>query len=72
MGNEKGDLHIFEHELGHTYGLDDYYDWSPPGQPRFIMKAGSAMYITEFDAWMLRDWWRHLKPIILGGGGKKT
>jgi hypothetical protein len=20
------------------------------------------MKITEFDKWMLRDWWRHLKP----------
>jgi hypothetical protein len=25
------------------------------------MMAGSAMEITEFDAWMLRDWWRKLK-----------
>jgi hypothetical protein len=52
---------IFLHELGHTYGLDDFYDWDPtPGQG-FIMKAGSASQITEFDRWMFRDWWRHLK-----------
>jgi hypothetical protein len=52
---------IFLHELGHTYGLDDFYDWDPtPGQG-FIMKAGSASQITEFDMWMFRDWWRHLK-----------
>ena len=25
------------------------------------MKAGSASQITEFDKWMMRDWWRHLK-----------
>lgn len=25
------------------------------------MKAGTADGITEFDAWMFRDWWRHLK-----------
>jgi hypothetical protein len=25
------------------------------------MKAGSATQITEFDKWMLRDFWRHLK-----------
>ena len=25
------------------------------------MKAGSATRITDFDKWMLRDWWRHLK-----------
>jgi hypothetical protein len=54
-------VHILLHEMGHTYGLDDFYDWDPlPGQG-FIMKAGSATEITEFDAWMLRDWWRHLK-----------
>jgi hypothetical protein len=54
-------IHIFLHELGHTYGLDDFYDWDPlPGQG-FIMKAGSASTITEFDKWMFRDWWRHLK-----------
>lgn len=52
---------IFLHELGHTYGLDDFYDWTPTGQCCFIMKAGSSSLITEFDAWMFRDWWRHLK-----------
>ncbi|WP_435233215.1 cellulose-binding domain-containing protein [Micromonospora aurantiaca (nom. illeg.)] len=54
-------IHILLHEIGHTYGLDDFYDWDPlPGQG-FVMKAGSAASITDFDAWMLRDWWRHLK-----------
>lgn len=27
----------------------------------FIMKAGSATEITEFDQWMLRDFWHHIK-----------
>jgi hypothetical protein len=53
-------IHIFLHEVGHTFGLDDFYDWSPD-VGGFLMKAGSAAQITEFDAWMLRDWWRHLK-----------
>ncbi|MFC6016802.1 cellulose-binding protein [Plantactinospora solaniradicis] len=52
---------ILLHEIGHTYGLDDFYDWTPTGQCCFIMKAGSASSITEFDRWMFRDWWRHLK-----------
>lgn len=25
------------------------------------MNAGSATRITDFDKWMLRDFWRHLK-----------
>jgi hypothetical protein len=54
-------IHIYLHELGHTFGLDDFYDWTPTGQCCFIMKAGSSSTITEFDEWMLRDWWRHLK-----------
>ena len=52
---------IYLHELGHTFGLDDFYDWTPTGQCCFIMNAGSSATITEFDEWMLRDWWRHLK-----------
>lgn len=54
-------VHILLHEMGHTFGLDDFYDWTPTGQCCFLMKAGSATQITTFDAWMLRDWWRHLK-----------
>ncbi|MDX3690269.1 hypothetical protein PV726_08015 [Streptomyces europaeiscabiei] len=26
-----------------------------------VMKAGSATQITEFDKWMFRDFWRHMK-----------
>ncbi|KAJ4316161.1 hypothetical protein N0V94_005579 [Neodidymelliopsis sp. IMI 364377] len=54
-------IHIFLHEVGHTFALDDFYDWTPSGVTNFIMLAGSAMEITEFDAWMARDWWRNLK-----------
>ena len=54
-------IHILLHEIGHTFGLDDFYDWTPTGVGGFLMKAGSAAQITEFDKWMLRDFWRHLK-----------
>ncbi|MDM8086148.1 hypothetical protein QUV83_15350 [Cellulomonas cellasea] len=56
------DVTILQHEIGHTFGLDDFYDWTPTGQNSFVMLAGSSPRITQFDAWMLRDWWRHLKP----------
>jgi hypothetical protein len=54
--------------MGHTFALDDFYDWLPPaakGDSNFVMKSGSAFEVTEFDAWMLRDWWRHLAPVLL-------
>ncbi|KAF2634794.1 hypothetical protein P280DRAFT_462991 [Massarina eburnea CBS 473.64] len=54
-------IHILLHELGHTFALDDFYDWTPTGVTNFIMLSGSSMEITEFDAWMARDWWRNLK-----------
>jgi hypothetical protein len=52
---------ILLHEIGHSFGLDDFYDWTPTGVCCFIMKAGTSGSITEFDRWMFRDWWRHLK-----------
>ncbi|GAA3814854.1 cellulose-binding domain-containing protein [Cellulomonas soli] len=55
------DVTILLHEIGHTFGLDDFYDWTPTGQTSFIMQAGSSQSITPFDTWMLRDWWRHLR-----------
>ncbi|KAE8355452.1 hypothetical protein BDV28DRAFT_42730 [Aspergillus coremiiformis] len=58
---DAGDIHILLHEMGHTFALDDFYDWTPTGQKNFIMLAGSASKITPFDSWMVRDWWRHLK-----------
>jgi hypothetical protein len=53
-------IHILLHEMGHTFGLDDFYDWTPTGVSNFIMLAGSATEITEFDGWMLRNWWYEL------------
>ncbi|KAK1705932.1 uncharacterized protein BDZ83DRAFT_685606, partial [Colletotrichum acutatum] len=53
-------VHILLHEMGHTFGLDDFYDWEPTGQSKFIMLAGSAMEVTDFDGWMYRNWWYEL------------
>jgi len=54
-------IHILLHEMGHSWGLNDFYDFDPLPAEGFVMKAGSATTITEFDKWMLRDFWRHLK-----------
>ncbi|KAL0936823.1 cellulose-binding family II [Colletotrichum truncatum] len=53
-------IHILLHEMGHTFGLDDYVDWTPTGESKFIMLAGASMEITDFDGWMYRNWWYEL------------
>lgn len=30
----------------------DFYDWTPSGVGGFIMQAGSATQITDFDGWV--------------------
>ncbi|RSL94444.1 hypothetical protein CEP52_012634 [Fusarium oligoseptatum] len=52
--------HILLHEMGHTFSLDDFYDWTPTGITNFIMLAGSSTEITDFDGWMFRNWWYEL------------
>ncbi|KAI8685176.1 CBM1 domain-containing protein [Fusarium keratoplasticum] len=52
--------HILLHEMGHTFALDDFYDWTPTGVTNFVMLAGSSTTITDFDGWMLRNWWYEL------------
>ena len=32
-------IHIVLHEIGHTFALDDFYDWIPSGVTNFIMLA---------------------------------
>lgn len=59
LGNDN--VHILLHEMGHSFGLDDFYDWTPTDVDGFLMKAGTAAEITEFDKWMFRDFWRHMK-----------
>ncbi|CAJ0542371.1 Ff.00g000440.m01.CDS01 [Fusarium sp. VM40] len=61
MNNLDSDnIHILLHEMGHTFALDDFYDWTPTGITKFIMLAGASMEITDFDGWMLRNWWYYL------------
>lgn len=63
--------HVFVHEIGHGFGLTDFYgengtnDGPPPnGFPddgTSIMMAVSSANVTPFDAWMLRYIWSQLK-----------
>ncbi|KAJ4264248.1 hypothetical protein NW762_005442 [Fusarium torreyae] len=65
-------IHILLHEMGHTFALDDFYDWTPTGITKFIMLAGAAMEITDFDGWMYRNWWYYLSQKNNWGSGKSS
>ncbi len=68
---QNGSLHVLEHEIGHGFGMTDFYggegesDGFPPGGfpggENSIMMAGSAAKITDFDGWMLRYMWTKIK-----------
>ncbi|KAL1852525.1 hypothetical protein Daus18300_012123 [Diaporthe australafricana] len=49
------------HEQGHSFGLDDFYDWTPSTRgDDFIMSKGFVSSMTDFDGWMFRNWWYEL------------
>lgn len=68
---DSSDVHILEHEIGHGFGMPDFYggegepDGYPPGgfpgNDNSIMMAGSTDKITDFDGWMLRYIWTKIK-----------
>lgn len=65
-------VHIIMHEIGHGFGLYDFYnDEDRPattqsgifgqGDLKTIMWAGNSNTITDYDGWMLRYYWSRLK-----------
>lgn len=56
---------IVLHEIGHGFGMPDYYNWSvwAPGvaAPNSVMVAGRAREVTDWDTWMFRRIWTELK-----------
>jgi len=59
------EIEITEHEIGHGFGMPDFYevpDRPPGGFPMpTIMWAGNSSTITNWDAWLLRYTWSQLK-----------
>ncbi|WP_211369756.1 hypothetical protein [Nonomuraea turkmeniaca] len=35
-------IHILLHDMGHSFGLDDFYDRTPTVVCSFLMRAGNA------------------------------
>lgn len=72
-------IHVFEHELGHGFGITDFYGgpgesngYPPEGFPEpTIMMAGNSMKITNYDGWQLRYIWSKIKDQTDGNGNKR-
>lgn len=61
---DSNEVHILEHEIGHGFGLPDFYEEADRPSGGFptntIMWAGDSMSITSWDYWMLRYTWSQL------------
>ena len=62
---DQQEAHIIEHEIGHGFGMTDFYEESkcptwPEGSTN-IMVAGWADKVTDYDGWMLRYIWDKIK-----------
>jgi hypothetical protein len=58
---------IAEHEMGHGFGFQDYYDWTgstPAGGSLMIVgSTGSKQSPTVGDTWLLRQTWKEMKAL---------
>lgn len=64
MGSE-GDF-VIEHEMGHGFGFQDYYDWTgsrPDGGSLMIVGSATQGKPTEGDTWLVRRAWKEQKKI---------
>jgi hypothetical protein len=57
---------ICEHEMGHGFGFQDYYDWTgerPKGGSLMIVGSSSGQSPTPGDIWLLRRTWKEMKTL---------
>ncbi|KAL4164101.1 hypothetical protein KRP22_004722 [Phytophthora ramorum] len=60
---DQEELTIVSHEIGHGFGLQDFYEEADKPNKDFppaIMMAGSSMSVTDSDGWMLRRAYEHI------------
>jgi hypothetical protein len=57
---------VIEHEMGHGFGFQDYYEWTgskPTGGSLMIVGSTSSQSPTTADTWLLRRTWKEMKSL---------
>lgn len=57
---------VIEHEIGHGFGFQDYYDWTgstPEGGSLMIVGSAFSGTPTVADSWLLRRTWSEMQTI---------
>ncbi len=57
---------VIEHEMGHGFGLQDYYTWEgsrPAGGSIMIVGSGGGSQPTTADVWLLRRTWAEMQEL---------
>lgn len=57
---------VVEHEIGHGFGFQDYYDWTqdkPTDGSLMIVGSTSSRTPTQADIWLLRRTWKEMKAL---------
>jgi hypothetical protein len=59
---------VIEHEMGHGFGFQDYYEWpssspTPAGGSLMIVGSTSSQVPTTGDLWLLRRTWKEMKTL---------
>jgi hypothetical protein len=57
---------VFEHEIGHGFGFQDYYTWTgstPAGGSLMIVGSTNSQVPTTGDQWLLRRTWVEMKAL---------
>jgi len=55
---------VLEHEMGHGFGLQDYYDWTgsrPEGGSLMIVGSAGQSTPTVGDTWLIRRTWKEMQ-----------
>jgi hypothetical protein len=62
----KSGSNVIEHEIGHGFGIQDYYDWTgarPEGGSLMIVGSQGGGKPTVGDTWLLRRTWSEMRSI---------